>query len=61
MDGREKYFEELIRQLQAIADPRLGEQILRLVRLALNLIPQSIDENAQVFFLVAGSRAPHFL
>jgi hypothetical protein len=43
---------------KSVADPGLGQQILRVVRIALDLFAELIYENAEVFNLAPILRAP---
>src|ERR1700722_1061620 len=49
------------RSFETVADPGFGVNVLRVLRIGLDLLPQLVDEDAQVFGFVAIIGAPHGL
>src|SRR5579872_1306404 len=48
-------------RVEAVADPRLGDEVLRVARIGLELLAQLAHEHAQVLGLLLRGLAPHGL
>jgi len=47
------------RQLQAVADPELGQDVSRTGRIGFDLLPQPADEHPKILHFLGLCRAPH--